>query len=121
MLRLGSPGGQAFAPDRALQKRFGCESLGELQSLHEVASGKEQAGAWRRVASKRRVRRVLSSNHSTHSRQEMPNWRVMPCLVKQVGTGFSVQSRCLAAQGVDRQPTRGVSQDQNFFHPVLMT
>ena len=41
-----------------------------------MASGKEQAWAWRRVASKRRVRRVLrpeilsSSNHSTHGRQE---------------------------------------------------
>ena len=57
-------------------KRYGCESVGESQSLSEVASGKEQAGAWHRVASKRRVRRVFrpeilsSSNHSTHGRHE---------------------------------------------------
>ena len=57
-------------------KRHGCESLGELQPLYEVASEEEQAGAWYSVASKRRVRRVLrpeilcSSNHSTHGRQE---------------------------------------------------
>ena len=62
---------------------------------------------------------------------KMPNWRVIPCQVKQVGTGFPVQSRCLAAHGVDRQPTQvlggeflalaWVSPDPNFFPPVLMT
>ena len=38
--------------------------------------------------------------------RKMPNWRVVPCLVKQGGTGFPVLSRCLAAQGVDRLSTQ---------------
>ena len=111
-------------------KRYGCESVGESQSLSEVASGKEQAGAWHRVASKRCVCRVFrpeilsSSNHSTHGRHENAQ---LACH-SVVGTGFPVQSRCLAAHGVDRQPTQvlggeflalaWVSPDPNFFPPV---
>ena len=52
------------------------ESLDEVQQLVEVASSQEQAEAWHRVASKRRVHRIRrpeilsSSNHFTQSRRE---------------------------------------------------
>ena len=67
--------GKKFGPERPTLGRETRPPKLECP-LYEVASEREQAGAWYSVASKRGVRRVLrpeivcSSNHSTHGRQE---------------------------------------------------
>ena len=93
-------------------KRHGCESLGELQPLYEVAPERNRLGPGTVLlvsgvfAEYSDQRFCVPPTTPPTAGRKMPNWRVMPCLVKQEGTGFPVLSRCLAAQGVDRLSTQ---------------